>query len=94
MASAVDSRGALGWYYCLKNKNRFPFQARCTITKAVSQLRKGETVEVHGSRRSCSAEMLERGGSLVPTDYDLIPNADSEYIGALPTASKRAPQPL
>jgi len=48
--AVVDAYGpeeqALGWYYYLENKIRFPFQARCTVTKAVSPLRKGETVEV------------------------------------------------
>ena len=46
----VDTYGpeeqALGWYYYLENKIRFPFQARCTVTKAVSPLRKDETVEI------------------------------------------------
>ena len=48
--AVVDAYGpeeqAMGWYYYLENKIRFPFQARCTVTKAVSPLRKGETVEV------------------------------------------------
>ena len=46
----VDAYGpeeqALGWYYYLENKIRFPFQAKCIVAKAVSPLRKGETVEV------------------------------------------------
>jgi hypothetical protein len=46
----VDANGpeeqAMGWYYYLENKLRFPFQAKCIAAKAVSPLRKGETVEV------------------------------------------------
>lgn len=60
----VDAYGpeeqALGWYYYLENKIRFPFRARCTVTKAVSPLRKGETVEVRrlAPEDSCSSGML------------------------------------
>jgi hypothetical protein len=60
----VDAYGpeeqALGWYYYLENKIRFPFRARCTVTKAVSPLRKGETVEVRrlAPEDACSSEML------------------------------------
>jgi hypothetical protein len=60
----VDAYGpeeqALGWYYYLENKIRFPFRARCTVTKAVSPLRKGETAEVHrlAPEDSCSSDML------------------------------------
>jgi hypothetical protein len=46
----VDAYGpeeqALGWYYFLEDKLRFPFPARCISAKVVSPLRKGETVEV------------------------------------------------
>jgi hypothetical protein len=60
----VDAYGpeeqALGWYYYLENKIRFPFQARCTVTKAVSPLHKGETVEVRrlAPEDSCCSDML------------------------------------
>ena len=60
----VDAYGpeeqALGWYYYLENKVRFPFRARFTVTKAVSPLRKGETVEVRrlAPEDSCSSDML------------------------------------
>ena len=45
----VDARPeeqALSWYYYLENKISFPFRAKCIAAKAVSPLRKGETVEV------------------------------------------------
>jgi Calcium binding len=60
----VDAYGpeeqALGWYYYLENKIRFPFRARCTVAKAVSPLRKGETVEVGrlAPEDSCSSDMF------------------------------------
>jgi len=47
----VDAYGpeeqAMGWYYYLEGRIRFPFQARCTAAKVVSPLR-GETAEVLG----------------------------------------------
>ena len=45
----VDARPeeqAMSWYYYLEGKISFPFQARCLAAKAVSPLRKAETVEV------------------------------------------------
>jgi Calcium binding len=60
----VDAYGpeeqAMGWYYYLEDKIRFPFQAKCIVAKAVSPLLKGETVEVQGMapEDACSAEML------------------------------------
>src|ERR1700757_2095868 len=60
----VDAYGpeeqAMGWYYYLEDKIRFPFQAKCIAAKVVSPLRKGETVEVHGMapEDACSVDML------------------------------------
>jgi hypothetical protein len=60
----VDAYGpeeqALGWYYYLEDKIRFPFQAKCIVAKVVSPLLKGETVEVQGMapEDACSADML------------------------------------
>jgi hypothetical protein len=60
----VDAYGpeeqALGWYYYLENKIRFPFQAQCIRATAASPLRKGETVEVRrlGPEDSCGGDML------------------------------------
>jgi Calcium binding len=62
--AVVDAYGpeeqALGWYYYLENKIHFPFQAKCTVTKAVSPLRKGDTVEVRrlAPEDACSTDML------------------------------------
>ena len=60
----VDANGpkeqAMGWYYYLDNKIRFPFQAKCIAAKVVSPLRKGETVEVQrmAPEDVCSADRL------------------------------------
>ena len=60
----VDAYGpqeqAMGWYYYLDGKMRFPFQARCAVTRTVSPLRKGETVEVRrmAPEEACSSDML------------------------------------
>jgi hypothetical protein len=60
----VDAYGpeeqAMGWYYYLENKIRFPFQATCITVKPVSPLLKGETVEVQAMapEEACSSDML------------------------------------
>ena len=60
----VDAYGAeeqaMGWYYYLEDKIRFPFQAECVVAKVVSPLLKGETVDVQGlaPEDACSADML------------------------------------
>ena len=60
----VDAYGpeeqAMGWYYYLEDKIRFPFQAKCIVAKAVSPLLKGETVEAQdmAPEDACSADML------------------------------------
>jgi len=60
----VDAYGpqeqAMGWYYYLEDKIRFPFQAKCIVAKAVSPLLKEEIVEVQGMapEEACSSEML------------------------------------
>src|ERR1700687_1642646 len=60
----VDTYGseeqALGWYYYLEGKLRFPFPAQCIASKVVSPLRKGETVEVRGMapEDACTSDML------------------------------------
>lgn len=59
----VDAYGpeeqAMGWYYYLEDKIRFPFQAKCIVAKAVSPLLKGETAEVQGMapEEACSSDM-------------------------------------
>jgi len=60
----VDAYGpeeqAMGWYYYLEEKLRFPFQAQCVASVPTSPLRKGESVEIRkmAPEDSCSADML------------------------------------
>ncbi len=59
----VDARPeeqAMSWYYYLEGKINFPFQASCVATKAVSPLRKGETIEVlrMAAEDACEHDML------------------------------------
>jgi hypothetical protein len=64
----VDAYGpeeqAMGWYYYLENKIRFPFQAECIASSPVSPLRKGEIVEVRwmALEHTCTKDMLVRIG--------------------------------
>jgi hypothetical protein len=60
----VDTNGpeeqAMGWYYYLENKLRFPFQGRCIASNVVSPLRKGEIGEVirMAPEEACLGDML------------------------------------
>lgn len=62
--AVVDAYGpeeqAMGWYYYLENKIRFPFQAKCIASKVASPLRKGEIVEVRRLAPGdvCASDML------------------------------------
>jgi hypothetical protein len=62
----VDAYGpeekAMSWYYYLEGKLTFPFQARCIASRAVSPLKKEETVEVRrmAPEDLCSNDMLVR----------------------------------
>jgi hypothetical protein len=50
----------MGWWSYLDDKITFPFMAKCTARKAVSPLRNGDPVEVHGLAPEdvCTVEML------------------------------------
>lgn len=43
-----EEERALGWYYYLEDKLKFPFKARCKLKREISPLRIGEEVEVVG----------------------------------------------
>jgi hypothetical protein len=61
VVDAYDSdERALGWYCYLADELTFPFQARCLRTRAVSPLKKGETVEVldMAPEDDCMREMI------------------------------------
>jgi Calcium binding len=90
----VDAYGpeeqAMGWYYHLDDKIRFPFQAKCIVAKVVSPLRKGETVELRrlAPEDSGSADMLVlirwRGRNVAVPLSQLIPlEADESNAEAI-----------
>jgi len=90
----VDAYGpeeqALGWYYYLENEITFPFRARCTASKVVSPLRKGETVEVRrlAPEDSCVHDMLVlirwQGRNVAVPLSQLVPvDADRSTIEAV-----------
>lgn len=60
----VDAYGpeeqALGWYYYLESKLRFPFQAQCVRRRATSPLRVGEIVTVTklAPEDDCASDMI------------------------------------
>ena len=64
---------AMGWYYSLEDRLRFPFVARCTAERSISPLQVGDEVEVVGMapEEECQHEMFvlirwERRGLVVP----------------------------
>jgi hypothetical protein len=90
----VDAYGpeeqAMGWYYYLENKIRFPFRAKCTAAKATSPLRKGETVEIRrlASEDVCSTDMFvlvrREGRNLaIPLSQITAIDADEETTEAI-----------
>jgi hypothetical protein len=77
MEIVVDAYGAeeqaMGWYYYLEDTLVFPFTARCIAKRAISPLKVGDEVEVHGMapENECEHEMFvimpwERDGLAVP----------------------------
>ncbi len=84
----VDAYGpeerAMGWYYYLEGKIRFPFQAQCVRAKTISPLLKGETVQVRrmAPEDACSADMLVlikwHGRNVAVPLFQLIPLGANE----------------
>ena len=77
MEIVVDAYGpeerAMGWYYYLEEKLRFPFRAQCIAERKISPLRKGDEVEVvrMAPEEECEHEMFveirrEKGTLAVP----------------------------
>ena len=64
MEAVVDAYNegerAMGWYYYLEGKLKFPFKARCKAKRAVSPLGVGEEVGVLGMapEDECESEMF------------------------------------
>jgi uncharacterized protein (DUF433 family) len=63
-AYTSDER-AMGWYYYLEDKLKFPVKGRCVFLRTVSPLKKGEEVEVPGMtpEDDCMKEMFVLVGS-------------------------------
>ena len=83
MEIIVDAYGpeeqAMGWYYYLEEKLRFPFTAVCTAKRAISPLRVKDNVDVIGMapEEECDKEMFvmirwEKDGLAVPLSQ-LVP---------------------
>jgi hypothetical protein len=51
---------AMGWYYSLQDRLRFPFAARCIAERSISPLRVGDEVDVVGMapEEECQHEMF------------------------------------
>jgi hypothetical protein len=64
MEAVVDAYGsserAMGWYYYLEGKMKFPFKARCRLARPISVLKVKEEVEVLGMapEEECESEMF------------------------------------
>ncbi|MGA7808828.1 calcium-binding protein [Bradyrhizobium sp.] len=74
MEAVVDaydsSERAMGWYYYLDGKIKFPFKARCRLARPISVLRVKEAIEVIGMapEEECDSEMfvwVERAGERI-----------------------------
>jgi hypothetical protein len=90
----VDTNGleeqAMGWYYYLEKKLRFPFQARCIASKVVSPLKKGETADVirMAPEEECLGDMLVlirwQGRTMaVPLSLLKVTDADANTVEAI-----------
>ena len=57
-----ESERAMGWYYYLEERLKFPFKARCKSTRAVSPLHIGEVVNILGMapEEECKSEVFVR----------------------------------
>jgi hypothetical protein len=49
---------AMGWYYSLEDRLRFPFAARCIAERSISPLRVGDEVVGMAPEEECQHEML------------------------------------
>jgi hypothetical protein len=64
MEAVVDAYGpserAMGWYYYLEGKVKFPFKARCRLARSISVLKVKEQVDVLGMapEEECEREMF------------------------------------
>lgn len=95
MEIIVDANGpeeqAMGWYYYLEDKLRFPFLAQCITDRAISPLRKGDEIEIlcMAPESECRHEMFvetrwDKRTLAVPlAQVKPIANADDEIQEAV-----------
>ncbi len=95
MEIVVDAYGqeerAMGWYYYLEDKLRFPFAATCVRKRAVSPLRVGENIQVIGMapEEECGKGIFvnirwERDSLAVPlAQLNLVPRTDKATAQAV-----------
>ena len=55
-----ETERAMGWYYYLEGKIKPPFNAKCTVRRAISPLKIGQVVSVFGMapEEECESEMF------------------------------------
>jgi hypothetical protein len=55
-----EEERAMGWFYYLDDKMRFPFEAKCVVERRISPLKIGERVQVKGMtvEDDCMQEMF------------------------------------
>lgn len=95
MEIVVDAYGeaerAMGWYYYLEDKLRFPFLATCVTKRAVSALSVGENIQVIGMapEEECGKEIFvnvpwKRGSLAVPlAQLKPLPKTDRATMQAV-----------
>jgi hypothetical protein len=82
MKAVVDAYGsgerAMGWYYYLDGKMKFPFKARCRFARPTSVLKVREEVEVLGMapEEECESEMFVWAGRAASKLPSLWRNCD------------------
>jgi hypothetical protein len=60
----TESERAMGWYYYLEGRLRFPFRSRCVLERPASPLKRGQEVDVVGMapEEACMQEVFVRVG--------------------------------
>ena len=80
-----EQERAMGWYYYLDEKLKFPFPAKCIAKRAISPLRVEDEVEVisMSPEEECEHEMFvtirwEREGLAIPLSQLEVIHADDQ----------------
>ena len=91
MEAVVDAYGsserAMGWYYYLEGKMKFPFKARCRLARPISVLKVKEEVDVLGMapEEECENEMFvlvgRDGGRIAVPLAQLQPMSKDQETG-------------